>query len=178
MEPPAAKTQETAPEPDTSGMRTETKAALDTDLQRAAAFAAKTGRLALENLDQPVFTNDIAASTDNFHRAASVRDWVEMSYPMVHIAPGWAPLDHARPSDPSGIPCQQRTSSLALSGAPKTSQRDERIDVSEGDAERRWGAGTKAPRLLIQQTLALGAVWLSTRPLQYHHATAPSQRRS
>jgi hypothetical protein len=91
----AAEAEEGARETDANGMRTETKDALDTDLQRAATSAANTGRLELElgDIDHPVFTNDIAASADNFHRAASVLDSVEMRYPMVHMAPGWAPLD-------------------------------------------------------------------------------------
>lgn len=95
VEPPAAEAEEGARETDASGMRTETKAALDTNLQTAATVAADTGRLELENLhlDHPIFTNDVAASADNFHRAARVLELVEMSYPMVHMAPGWAPLD-------------------------------------------------------------------------------------
>jgi hypothetical protein len=90
----AAEAEEGEKGADADGMGTETK--LDTDLQRAATSAANTGQLVLDldlELDHPVFTNDIAASADNFHRAASVLHSVEMPYPMVHMAPGWAPLD-------------------------------------------------------------------------------------
>jgi len=74
-------TEETGPTP------------LDAELERTAVSAAYTGQLTLENPDMSAATTDVAISAENFHRCATVLDAVQMDYPMVHMAPSWAPLD-------------------------------------------------------------------------------------
>jgi hypothetical protein len=75
------------------GETTEATSKLDAELGQAAFSAAHTGRLNLENVDRPLVTTDVAISAESFHRCATVLDAVQMDYPMVHLAPSWAPLD-------------------------------------------------------------------------------------
>jgi hypothetical protein len=68
---------------------------LDAQLERMAFSAAYAGQLASENPDMSAATTDVAISAEIFHRCATVLDAVQMDYPMVHMAPSWAPLDLA-----------------------------------------------------------------------------------
>ncbi len=97
--PRKAKSEEELLEPAVDEFEAETEPSMDADLQRAsvsaADTAANTGRLPLENLHRSVISTDIAVSAANFHRSATVLGTLEMGYPMVHMAPSWAPLDLA-----------------------------------------------------------------------------------
>jgi hypothetical protein len=94
----------------------ETGPTADAELERTAFSAAHTGQLALEDPDISAATTDVAISVENFHRCATVLDAVQMDYPMVHMAPSWAPLDLAN-SPPDWWGQRQMGAGATLSAA-------------------------------------------------------------